>query len=310
MINGVLAIMGLLASCPPDSSAQEAIATSLTTGRTTPRPAYPEFTWDHIPLYMHIRKAKFYTDEEIEFLARFPLITFEKANGHEDHGSVEAGTLIAARAVKEINPNTTILYYRNVMVHYGGYAADERLAQIPGAMLQDQNGNNVAEISIFPLPEGGEAVAGATIVTPLETLLTRQITLSVDGGAAKRYPFTFCAEIGCVSRAGFVQEDVDAFRRGSEAELLIVPVAAPDQTVTLTISLSGFTAGFARSLVSGWRRLPSPPASTITSTFGSMAIARNRTQRTHTRRARRLRSRPGSANCYPLLTWSSRYSAR
>ena len=54
---------------------------------------YPQFTWDRIPLYMHIRKAKSYTDDEIAFLAKFPLITFEKANGHQDHGSVEAGTL-------------------------------------------------------------------------------------------------------------------------------------------------------------------------------------------------------------------------
>ena len=29
---------------------------------------YPRFTWDRIPLYMHIRKAKSYTDKEIAFL--------------------------------------------------------------------------------------------------------------------------------------------------------------------------------------------------------------------------------------------------
>ena len=74
-------------------------------------------------------------------MARFPLITFEKANGHQDHGSVEAGTLVAARAVKESNPNAKILYYRNVIVHYGGYAADKKLEQIPGAMLRDRSGN-------------------------------------------------------------------------------------------------------------------------------------------------------------------------
>ena len=89
---------------------------------------------------MHVRKAKSYTDEEIAFLARFPLITFEKANGHQDHGSVEAGTLEAARAVKRISPKAKILYYRNVIVHYGGYAADKGLGKIPGAMLQDKNG--------------------------------------------------------------------------------------------------------------------------------------------------------------------------
>jgi len=105
-----------------------------------PKDHYPRFTWDRIPLYMHVRKATSYTDEEIAFLARFPLITFEKANGHQDHGSVEAGTLIAARAVKEINPEAKILYYRNVMVHYGGYAANKGLGQIPGALLKDEKG--------------------------------------------------------------------------------------------------------------------------------------------------------------------------
>jgi len=109
-----------------------------------PRPArarYPQFTWDRIPLYMHVRKAKSFTDREIRFLARFPLITFEKATGHQDHGSVEAGTLAAARAVKKVNPRATILYYRNVIVHYGGYAANRGLEQIQGAFLHDQKGN-------------------------------------------------------------------------------------------------------------------------------------------------------------------------
>ena len=101
----------------------------------------PEFSWDRIPLYMHIRKATSYTDEEIVFLARFPLITFEKANGHQDHGSVEKGTLVAARAVKKVNPKAKILYYRNVFVHYGGYAANEGLERIPGALLEDEKGN-------------------------------------------------------------------------------------------------------------------------------------------------------------------------
>jgi hypothetical protein len=104
-------------------------------------PRRPGFTWDRIPLYMHIRKATSYTDEEIAFLARFPLITFEKANGHQDHGSVEKGTLIAARAVKKVNPKAKILYYRNVFVHYGSYAANEGLERIPGALLEDEKGN-------------------------------------------------------------------------------------------------------------------------------------------------------------------------
>ena len=110
-------------------------------------------------------------------------------------------------------------------------------------LLNDADGNSVAEISVFPLPAGGRAAAGATIVAPLETLLTEQLQISVDGSAARRYPFTFCNQAGCVARVGFTQEEVDQFKRGNKATLRMVPAAAPDQEVVLDVSLTGFTAG-------------------------------------------------------------------
>lgn len=139
-IVNTVAVVGLLAWLPAELSARESRGTS-TGNRAEPHPTFPEFSWDRIPLYMHIRKATSYTDEEIAFMARFPLITFEKANGHRDHGSVEKGTLIAARAVKKVNPKAKILYYRNVLVHYGNYAANKGLERIPGAFLEDEKGN-------------------------------------------------------------------------------------------------------------------------------------------------------------------------
>ena len=117
-------------------------------------------------------------------------------------------------------------------------------------LLQDQEGNSVAEISVFPLPEGQQAQAGVTIITPLETLLTEQVTMQIDEAQAKRYPFTFCAAVGCVARIGLLAEEVDAFRRGNAAVVRIVPAAAPDQEVVLNVSLRGFTAGF-QALVDG-----------------------------------------------------------
>ena len=111
-------------------------------------------------------------------------------------------------------------------------------------LLRDEQGNAVAEMSVFALPDGQEAAAGATIITPLETLLTRQITIAVDGGAAKRYPFDFCAQQGCFARVGFTDADVQSFKRGAVATVTIVPAAAPDQEITLDVSLSGFTAGY------------------------------------------------------------------
>jgi invasion protein IalB len=111
-------------------------------------------------------------------------------------------------------------------------------------LLLDEASNPVAEISMFPLPEGSRAAAGATIVVPLETLLTEQVTLSVDGSTPRRYPLTFCNAAGCVARVGFTAEEVAQFKAGNAATLTIVPAAAPDQVVTLAISLVGFTAGF------------------------------------------------------------------
>ncbi len=111
-------------------------------------------------------------------------------------------------------------------------------------LLKDADGNDVAEISMFPLPNSGRAAAGATIVAPLETLLTQQLTVSVDGGEARRYPFTFCNTAGCVARVGFTADEVAQFKRGNTATLRMVPAAAPDQEVVLTVSLTGFTAGY------------------------------------------------------------------
>lgn len=100
----------------------------------------PEFSWDTVPRYMHVRKATAYTPEELKYLATFPLITFEKSNGHKDSGNVEAGTIKSAAAVKALNPQAKILYYRNIIVHYGSYAANAQLDSIFSPFLVDAAG--------------------------------------------------------------------------------------------------------------------------------------------------------------------------
>jgi invasion protein IalB len=113
-------------------------------------------------------------------------------------------------------------------------------------LLDDGQGAPVAEVSLFRLPEGGQAEAGASVIVPLETALPQQLTLTVDGGSPKRYPFAFCNSVGCYVRLGLTPEDVDAFKRGNEAVITIVPALALDQQVTIAISLSGFTASYGK----------------------------------------------------------------
>lgn len=111
-------------------------------------------------------------------------------------------------------------------------------------LLLDDEGSALAEINLFPLRDGGEAAAGATIVVPLETLLTENLKLSVDGGAARVYPYSFCNALGCVARVGLTQADIAALKGGNEAKLTMVPAAAPEEIVSVTMSLKGFTAAF------------------------------------------------------------------
>ncbi|WP_299813234.1 invasion associated locus B family protein [uncultured Jannaschia sp.] len=111
--------------------------------------------------------------------------------------------------------------------------------------LADQNGNPTADVNVFDVPDDSDIAVGATILTPLQTLLTAQVTMTIDGSAPRRYPFSFCDQSGCYSRMGFTAEDVAALKRGSSATLVVVPALAPDQAAELTMSLSGFTAGLA-----------------------------------------------------------------
>ncbi len=108
-------------------------------------------------------------------------------------------------------------------------------------LLKDTEGNSVAEINMFSLPAGGEAAAGATIIVPLETLLTANLLMQIDGGKAKIYPYTFCTQIGCVARVGFTAAEVEQFKKGNKAVLTLVPAVDPESKVSIDLSLKGFT---------------------------------------------------------------------
>ncbi|WP_170557281.1 invasion associated locus B family protein [Ruegeria atlantica] len=111
-------------------------------------------------------------------------------------------------------------------------------------ILTGEQGQPIAEITLEKLPEGAAAVAGATVVVPLETMLQAQLALSIDGAPGKRYDYHHCNPVGCLAQLGFTQGDVDAMKVGTKATLSLVSVLAPNQLLQLEVSLSGFTAGF------------------------------------------------------------------
>ena len=111
-------------------------------------------------------------------------------------------------------------------------------------LLKDSKGNSLAEISMLALPAGGQAAVGATVIVPLETLLTKQLAIGIDTAKAKVYPFSFCASVGCFARIGFTADEIAALQKGNKATVSVVPWAAQDQVVSVDISLKGFTDAY------------------------------------------------------------------
>ena len=105
----------------------------------TAQDKFPEFSWDYIPKYMHVYKITSYTAEELDYLASYPLITFEKTQGTRN-GFVQEGTIIAANAVKALNPNAKILYYKNIVIDWMGSAMSKGLETIEGGYIKSKNG--------------------------------------------------------------------------------------------------------------------------------------------------------------------------
>lgn len=121
--------------------------------------------------------------------------------------------------------------------------AEEEVCQM-FQLLKDAEGNNVAEVTIAKLEGGKPGPAGGTFIVPLQTLLTKKLAVSVDGAQPRLYDFSFCTTIGCFARVAFSAEDIARFKAGAKATVSLTPMVAPDQVVTVNMSLSGFTAAY------------------------------------------------------------------
>ncbi|RJE79811.1 invasion associated locus B family protein [Paracoccus sp. JM45] len=125
-------------------------------------------------------------------------------------------------------------------------------------LLNDADDNAVAELTLLPL-KNGDVAAGATLVAPLETDLIEGLGFRVDSGKMQGYPFSFCAPVGCISRMGFTTAELNAMKRGSKANVQLLPFGGdPKKPVQLEISLSGFTAAFDE--LAAYAAAPAPEA--------------------------------------------------
>lgn len=120
-------------------------------------------------------------------------------------------------------------------------------------LLRGAENNPVAEVVIEKLPSGNKVAAGATIAVPHGTALSKDLRIAVDGAQGKVYRYAFCDAASCYARIGLLPDDVNQFKKGNAAKVVIFPFESQDKPVELTLSLSGFTAAYEET------RAPVPP---------------------------------------------------
>ncbi|MDC3055405.1 invasion associated locus B family protein [Paracoccaceae bacterium] len=104
----------------------------------------------------------------------------------------------------------------------------------------------VAEISIFKLSDNQVAEAAATIIVPLETILSEGLILAIQDLEPKKYQFKFCNSLGCYAQIGLTKEEVEALKNKERASIYLNHISSGDQQVIIPISLAGFMKTFSK----------------------------------------------------------------
>ncbi len=111
-------------------------------------------------------------------------------------------------------------------------------------IIFNQKQQPVAEISIIKLPKGQVAAAAATIIVPLETILSEGLVLAIQELEPKKYQFKFCNSLGCYSQIGLTEDEVEALKKKEEASIFLKHISSGDQQIVIPMSLDGFTKIF------------------------------------------------------------------
>lgn len=105
----------------------------------------PDFSWDKIPVCIHLASNKTdFSEEQLKFMAKFPIICLEKTQGVGVYGNMEKGTQVAAQGIKKYNTNSKVLFYWNSRIDYGDvYSFGSILEKKPEWIMKDAKGEAI-----------------------------------------------------------------------------------------------------------------------------------------------------------------------
>lgn len=103
----------------------------------------PWFSWDTLPVFVHSENGTGpWSDAALKQLGRFSMVTMEKTHNNIA-GRPEVAVPPECRRIKEMNPNTTALYYLNSEIDYYMYMLHDKLLANESLRLIDAKGEYV-----------------------------------------------------------------------------------------------------------------------------------------------------------------------
>jgi len=108
-------------------------------------PSPPSFSWDtvgHMVFYHSCNYTGPYTDEALQTVVKFPMVTIEKGQQvFDDAGYAEDTIVETLRRVKKLNPNISTIFYYNSVLDWPFYRLHEEFIQHPEWALPSGKGD-------------------------------------------------------------------------------------------------------------------------------------------------------------------------
>eukprot|EP00041_Stephanoeca_diplocostata_P028511 m.810540 g.810540 ORF g.810540 m.810540 type:complete len:401 (+) comp23388_c0_seq8:283-1485(+) len=117
----------------------------------------PQFTWATLPLFFHSQnESGRWNDAALKQIARFPLVTIEKAHGCGQpslcvNGSVhvEENVVEACAAIHKISPGTKVLFYSNSVLDYKMFLLHQDLLKNSSLRLKNSIGTDLDDNGLW-----------------------------------------------------------------------------------------------------------------------------------------------------------------
>eukprot|EP00039_Didymoeca_costata_P032832 m.39526 g.39526 ORF g.39526 m.39526 type:complete len:388 (+) comp9564_c0_seq1:31-1194(+) len=107
----------------------------------------PQFSYETLGhmTFAHVTKVEAFNATDLEFLSRFSIVQFDKAQDTQDmpYSSQEDRFIAAARQIKKANPRVTTLMYLNGLINFPAFSLKNSTDKDPRLLLRNSEGSLV-----------------------------------------------------------------------------------------------------------------------------------------------------------------------